>query len=507
MKFFLPAIIFLILHLNASSQITFQKVYGETNGQFITSISEDNAGNFLLSGNLNSIFENSFLIKTNPYGDTLWSKTFYDTIYSTRVINTFDRGYLFTGTHYNSGIILIKIDSVGNINWTRRLDGIDPEVESIINLSDSSYLIIGEITDSNSQNIFLIKFNSFGDTLWTRSYGNFYYTDYGTSAVETDDKGFAIGGYTVNSNTFLEDYYITKTDSNGLVEWSKSFGNNTGDFICKTMCQTIDGNFLMSGVNAVIKLDESGNMVWSRHYESGNGMFVAKTIIPTIDSCYIINGIYNNNSLTYIAILKIDSLGNVIWCKDFSTGTFPLLDFITYPLIETMDHGFAIGATRGNSTSDSCGVYFIKTDEYGNSICNQTNFQTSSFPLTLQQSNVATNIFPTALTVNPWAVQTGHLEGMIELCSSLTYNEALVENEKAFSISPNPAENHFIITTHSKSIEEIHIYNLWGQEILATYLNPVDENLSINCDHYPKGIYFVKATSDSGSIFKKIIIQ
>ena len=96
---------------------------------------------------------------------------------------------------------------------------------------------------------------------------------------------------------------------------------------------------------------------------------------------------------------------------------------------------------------------------------------------------------------------------MLELCSSFTQSESFDDFTSDFSISPNPATDQIVIENSKNRIDLIQIYNLFGQQIFSSYLNPTEENFSINCENFSRGIYFVKATFDSGSVVKKILIE
>src|SRR4030042_5820903 len=81
--------------------------------------------------------------------------------------------------------------------WTRTYGGSDwDEGYSILETSDGGYLVLGGTASfGQNQDIYLIKINSDGDTLWTRLYGSSGY-DAGSCIRETSDGGYIITGST-----------------------------------------------------------------------------------------------------------------------------------------------------------------------------------------------------------------------------------------------------------------------------------------------------------------------
>jgi hypothetical protein len=76
--------------------------------------------------------------------------------------------------------------------------------------SDGGYIIAG----MSFGDVYLIKTNASGDTLWTRTYGGAN-ADWGYSVQQTSDGGYIIAGSTNSFRVGRSDVYLIKTDSNG----------------------------------------------------------------------------------------------------------------------------------------------------------------------------------------------------------------------------------------------------------------------------------------------------
>ena len=143
-------------------------------------------------------------------------------------VQTNDGGYIIVGQNWHSGpggwdIGLLKTDSVGNTVWTKYFGGIGYDNgNAVLQTNDTGYIIIGD-KGSLSADVYLIKTKANGDTLWTRTFGGFY-DDMGFSIAQTYDNGFIISGQTnASQNGFLE-IYLIRTNANGDTLWTKTFG-------------------------------------------------------------------------------------------------------------------------------------------------------------------------------------------------------------------------------------------------------------------------------------------
>ena len=171
-------------------------------------------------------------------------------------------------------ILLLTIPFVGfGQGWEKNYGGIDiDEGNSVQQTTDGGYIVCGH-TNSFGQtpgDIYIIKTNSQGDTLWTKTFRfGFGYT-LGNSIQQTTDEGYIITGGTTNSivNGY-SDVYLLKTDVNGVEQWSQTFGG-TDDDEGKSVQQTTDGGYIISGKTRsfgngnsnvyLIKTDGNGNV-------------------------------------------------------------------------------------------------------------------------------------------------------------------------------------------------------------------------------------------------------
>jgi hypothetical protein len=299
-----------VVRINSNGNILWSKTYGGTRFDNGYSIQQTSDSGFVFCGatqsynvpNYDTSYINSYIIKTNANGDTLWTKSF--------------------------GIIF---GSDGSYHVKQTQDG------SYIVVGWLAYLINYEVE------IYLTKFSSSGDILWNRIMGGSNY-EYGRYVEETLDSGFIILGDTWSFGIGFDDTYIIKTDSLGNVEWSHVIGTDMND--AGTMIQeTSDGGFIFNSskfqydTSTIIKLNNLGDTLWTNSFAGK-----IYSVQETIDHGFIIGGLsYLGNGDMYL--VKTDSNG-ISGCNEFY---FQLT--ITYPTtIETLPS--SIGSRSGTMVTN-----------------------------------------------------------------------------------------------------------------------------------------------------------
>ena len=102
-------------------------------------------------------------------------------------------------------------------NWEKTFGGIyTEEGYAVQQTNDSGFIAVGNTNSFGAGNsdIYLVKTNSLGDSMWTRTYGGVS-ADKGFSVRQTYDGGYIIGGETNGSGS--EDIQLIKTRSKSVV--------------------------------------------------------------------------------------------------------------------------------------------------------------------------------------------------------------------------------------------------------------------------------------------------
>src|SRR5260221_10626196 len=91
---------------------------------------------------------------------------------------------------------------------------------------DGGYIILGSTTSfgTGSWDVYLIKTNMYGDTVWTKTYGGSSF-DIGLSMKQTNDGGYIISGISQSFGAGSNEAYVIKTDVNGDTLWARTYGD------------------------------------------------------------------------------------------------------------------------------------------------------------------------------------------------------------------------------------------------------------------------------------------
>jgi hypothetical protein len=245
---------------------------------------------------------------------------------------------------------------------------------SIDQTTDGGYIVFGHtfVIQKDAYDFLLIKTDSLGDTLWTRTYGGDEW-DFGTSGQQTTDNGYIVAGFTESYGIGESDFWLLKTDSLGDTLWTKTYGGAYTDN-CNSVKQTSDHGYIIGGLTYsygaggmdawLVRTDSLGDTLWTKTY-GGYYHEIVESVIQTSDNGYAFTGI---TQFIDLYIVKTDSLGNMQWAKCYSGG----YEDWGYDIQETLDHGYIIVGYTSSFGAGSGDVWLVKTDSLGDTLWTRT---------------------------------------------------------------------------------------------------------------------------------------
>ena len=329
--------------------------------------------------------------------EVLWEKTFgtSDEEFCKFVQQTTDGGFILVGSTRTDftddyDIFLLKTDSNGNQEWFK-IFGVDNEDEEgfcVRQTSDLGFIIAGYSTNFEADTaIWLIKTNSVGEEIWNKTHTYIDYSIINDTVYEsefndqkayfiqhTTDDGFVIVGFTSSYYPLSNkpDVWLIKTDDDGDIEWSHTFGGNEIDY-GRAVQQTLDGGFIIIGEKErnddydmfLIKVNAEGVEEWNNTY-GGIKRDVGRSVQQSLNGGYICAG----TTASFGAggadawMIYTDSQGNELWNHTFGGENPDGANAIN----QINNDEFVTVGTYESPETDEIDVWFFKTDSNGSII-------------------------------------------------------------------------------------------------------------------------------------------
>jgi len=297
--------------------------------------------------------------------------------------------------------------------WDARFGGSDFDaLSSLAQTADGGY-ILGGYSDSGisgdktqtsqgGRDYWIVKTDVTGVKQWDSRFGG-YQDDFLTSIQQTADGGYILGGYSdsgsngdkTQASQGGNDYWVVKTDANGVKQWDARFGGNSDDALL-SLKQTTDGGYILGGISYsgisgdktqpsqgaydywIVKTDASGVKQWDASF-GGNSDDYFQSLDQTTDGGYILGG-YSYSGISGdktqasqggfdIWIVKTDANGIKQWDARYGGSDYDNLASIR----QTTDGGYILGGfsesgISGDKTQTSQGgfdYWIVKTDGNG----------------------------------------------------------------------------------------------------------------------------------------------
>lgn len=325
--------------------------------------------------------EDVFLIHTNERGEIIWLKTYGGSgnDHGWAVRQTVDDGYIVAGYTDSFGegamdVYLIRTDARGDTLWTKTIGGPGDEYGWDIRNSTDGGFIIAAQTDSGGNgeiDACLIKVDAMGNTEWTRTYGGSE-IDRVFSVQQTSDGGYIAGGITYSFTSVSpedRDGYLVKTDASGIQEWYQTIGEDGYDVV-HSVALNKDGGYFLTGYGDsfsasasrdvyLMTTDSQGQVQWLKLY-GGPGEERGIKGLQTSDGGFVAIGFTSDNRNIYL--VKTDETGEALWKRTF--GEDLSIDF-GYTVRETRDGGYILTGHSESLDGNDRKIILIKTDKAG----------------------------------------------------------------------------------------------------------------------------------------------
>jgi len=427
---------FWVVKLDPLGNITWQKSYGGSDDDRAYSVVQTADGGYVVVGYTKSTdgdvtanlgWYNAWVIKLDGSGNLIWQICYGGTgaekAYS--VQQTFDMGFIVAGNKISqpgTGNVtcmigmedcwIIKIDSIGVLNWQTCLGGqYTDQANMIVQTPDSGYVMVGSGSyPSDSGTLLTARLDQFGNILWQNGLGGTMWDlDVGESIKPTSDGGYIVTGVTesndndVSGNNGMGDVWVIKLDSLGSAIWQRCLGGSEWDF--GSDVHEVNNGYIITG------------------YTKSN------------DS--LVSGNHNSPSWYDYWIVKIDLAGNFMWQKCLGGS----LSQECYSSQLTSDGGFILAGSTIGSGGDVTGfkgamdMWIVKLTERTCTITGNTFLDLNSN--SIKDSNEVAMNNQIINETNSGALTFTHPDGNYILSLSDTGNATVIpSNLNYYSAAP-----------------------------------------------------------------------
>ena len=321
----------------------------------------------------------------SPYSVWNWTYGGSDMDWGCSVIERSTGGFAAVGYTDSSGagesdVWLILTDDSGNPQSSHTFGGVDRDIGwGIIEVSSGGFLIVGE-TESFGAGDFdawLIRVDANGNHLWNQTYGGLY-DEWGWTVVEVSTGGFVFSGRTASLGAGSFDVWLVRTDSDGNHLWNHTFGGANTD-AGRDMVEVSTGGFAIIGQTQsfgagffdfyLIRTDANGNLVWSRTY-GGSGLDEGASLIEVSTGGFVLTGdtwSYGAGS-SDVWLVRTDTNGNRLWNLTYGG----IDEDGGMSVIEVSSGGYVITGDTASLGAGALDMWLIHTNANGIPLWNQT---------------------------------------------------------------------------------------------------------------------------------------
>lgn len=281
-----------IVRLSKSGEVLWTKAIGGTGNDKGNAILPLSDGGYMVigeSGSKNGDMTRSYggldawLCKLDADGNLIWERSYggsgseaamaaYEMDdFSVIVLAASDsRDFDVSTPKGNKDLWLFRVEDLGSLSWEKSFGGEDnEEAHAVIPALDGGILIAGTTfsesgdikSNQGNGDVFLVKTDLEGNLLWTKTYGGSE-PDGANQVYRTKDKNYIIVGTTQSKNGIIPknkgsyDGWVLKLNPKGEIIWQNTFGGKTQDMLYGG-CETAGGDFTVVGYSESTDGDNS----------------------------------------------------------------------------------------------------------------------------------------------------------------------------------------------------------------------------------------------------------
>lgn len=455
---FLLTYLLLVITYVVSGQ-SFYKLIGTTGTEFAEAVINDRDSGFVIVGGTEGLGQgemDGYMVKLDTAGNILWTRTFgQQNVDRLTGVVLLDDGMITCGYSNVQGdyqIYIIRTNEIGQVIWEKTYGNSNWDFPNELRMiNDTTVMVVGKtyVDGFTTTDGFGAAISINGDSLWYQTYGSLYDDELERIILSDSNQIYVCGSYGIDEGNV--DYWVGRINNQGTFLWQQFLGDTLNDY-AHGITELITGEFVVTGGddsgtntnidNKFYKLDSTGNILgWNILNNQSDEIGVDVISYPDTNAFYLVNKttiLGNGGYDTYVFDCNYSTYGNYYYKFQFGSA----LDDIVVDADTTFDKGLIL---VGN----------MYDPVIGNSIF-------------VNKSNGPQNVLYTYQTEEDMAVE------------DLALNQSL--------IYPNPSQHEIMLTNFKDLLGETYaIFNVNGQVVQSGKIG--GKMISIDVDN---GYYFLR---------------
>jgi hypothetical protein len=451
---------------------------------------------------------------------------------------------------------VVKFSSTLQVQWQKSYGGDSIDIlNRIIETEDGGFLLGGFSSSSVSGNktapniggfdIWIIKIDSLGGIQWQKTYGGLlnegsYYAAKGVMEIIPYKNGYLLGCISASdiSSTKSEDsrggidYWIINISNTGNIVWDKTIGGGLTDHL-NSMSIFSTGEILLCGEsksdvsgdkssssqgyedNWLVLLDSNRNIIWDKTI---GGSFSEYLGYSTIHQDIIYVGCYSDSDISGDKtesskggadywVIKLDKNGTILWNKTIGGNGWEVLHSLTYTKNnQILLCGNTLSGISGDKSENNNGEhdYWIVSIDTNSNIVWQKNIGGSTYDKADRIIEAGENSYVIAGTSNSNISydKTESNRGdydywIVELATNVSISNSSKSNS-IIDVFPNPFENYLQVKTDSKIS-----YSLFDMNGRLLKNGSTTSSCNLNTETIRSGVYILNI-HQNGNLVKSV---
>ncbi|MFM7217053.1 MAG: T9SS type A sorting domain-containing protein [Bacteroidota bacterium] len=514
--FFLLLLIIKVLQAQTTFQVTIDLGFNE----YACDIKQTPDGGYIVSG-LEFIASSNtleiFLLKLYADGTVQWNRSYGGGVanganyyQNYRVMVTYEGDYVVVGATRLPGssstdILVMKCNPLGDTIWSRTYGGpANDDGNSIYEDSNGDYIVGGSVLLNSQRRMAVLRIGTDG-TLKRQSF----------LADGVASPFFECAALGTNRIGLIRTYsnLLNVVDSTGAYQWSWPLQYPSAWSV--DAVDEANGQFsVFSGVNGLIggsyaltRADQSGVISLAKKYSTSSDES-PRDMIKASNGDYLIYGLSTATSGASAPLLaRLDQNGAVLWAYNYRYAANAFHE--AGKMIPTADGGYALlGQHDRSGNFTDFDVYVIKTDSNGQSGCNQaaaTLNVASGTPVSTSPPTQFTGTFTNNGTlVSPpnGTLPVSNPNPPSILCLTTDIQNPTSENSVA--VFPIPFQGAFKVSAADQMQYRMKVCDMLGNIILDS---PFKGESEIQSTSWSSGVYFLDLQGADGSVVRRRLLK